>query len=284
MDRKSTGRTEALRLVLLGFSGVFATHAGICTVQRTSSRAFPWAGLRRHQCGCDPCWTHAAAGTRANSTSAHVFIELLGFIDLFLFPTRETTSWTVFVQERFGFWSAQLCLPEELTSRGLILFSTMTSPPVLSSTSTELVSLYSAGVLVRAFLFLKKVPSERSRKTTFWRFSATKLILHTFVFLLHLIFCYFTFVPKVEPVELDIEERPSPSSQKMTNRCCAGTCTLVIPYHRVLDPRNSGNFRFLDVKPFIRFIYLFKFSIANVIKQAGCPVPDYITGFKKIHR
>uniref|UniRef100_H3BZU3 Probable ATP-dependent RNA helicase DDX52 n=1 Tax=Tetraodon nigroviridis TaxID=99883 RepID=H3BZU3_TETNG len=24
-------------------------------------------------------------------------------------------------------------------------------------------------------------------------------------------------------------------------------------------------------------------SIANVIKQAGCPVPDYITGFKKIH-
>lgn len=25
-------------------------------------------------------------------------------------------------------------------------------------------------------------------------------------------------------------------------------------------------------------------SIANVIKQAGCPVPDYMTGFKKIHR
>ncbi|KAL4608426.1 putative ATP-dependent RNA helicase DDX52 [Arapaima gigas] len=31
-----------------------------------------------------------------------------------------------------------------------------------------------------------------------------------------------------------------------------------------------------DDKPLLR-------SIANVIKQAGCPVPDYMTGFKKIH-
>ncbi|XP_045076113.1 probable ATP-dependent RNA helicase DDX52, partial [Coregonus clupeaformis] len=31
-----------------------------------------------------------------------------------------------------------------------------------------------------------------------------------------------------------------------------------------------------DDKPLLR-------SIANVIKQAGCPVPDYMVGFKKMH-
>lgn len=92
-----------------------------------------------------------------------LFKVLLGFIVLF-FTTRETTLWTVFVQERFGFWSAQLCLPEESTSRELILYLTTTSPPVLSSTSTELVSLYSAVVLARAFLVLEKAPRERRKK------------------------------------------------------------------------------------------------------------------------
>lgn len=158
------------------FSGVFAAHAGICTVQRTSSRAFPWAGLRRHQCGCDPCWTDAAAGTIINNTSGYLFKLLLGFIVLF-FTTRETTLWTVFVQERFGFWSAQLCLPEESTSRELILYLTTTSPPVLSSTSTELVSLYSAVVLARAFLVLEKAPRERRKKRLLKRFSVIKLYM-----------------------------------------------------------------------------------------------------------
>lgn len=37
-------------------------------------------------------------------------------------------------------------------------------------------------------------------------------------------------ISQVELVELDIKERPSPSSQKMTNHCCAGMHTLEITY------------------------------------------------------
>lgn len=60
-----------MRHVLSAFSGFFASHAGICTVQRSSSRAFPRAGLRRHQCGCDPCRADAAAGRDTHTHTLH---------------------------------------------------------------------------------------------------------------------------------------------------------------------------------------------------------------------
>lgn len=53
---------------------------------------------------------------------------------------RGTTWWTVSAPVRFGCWSAQLCSPEESTSKESTWCWTTTSPPALWSTSTESVS------------------------------------------------------------------------------------------------------------------------------------------------
>lgn len=53
-----------LSLLLPGFP---ASSAGVCAVYRASTGALPWAGVRRHQRGCDPRRTHTAAGTHNNT-------------------------------------------------------------------------------------------------------------------------------------------------------------------------------------------------------------------------
>lgn len=80
-------------------------------------------------------------------------------------------------------------------------------------------SAFIGSILVPRKSFRKKIISRSFGLVVFCGF-CTRLSLA------HLTLCSFVFVPKVEVVELDIKERPSPSSQKMTNHCCAGTRTL----------------------------------------------------------
>lgn len=55
------------KVLSLLFSGFPASRARVCAVYRASTGAFPWVGVRRHQCRCDPRRTHTAAGTHNNT-------------------------------------------------------------------------------------------------------------------------------------------------------------------------------------------------------------------------
>lgn len=96
-------------------------------------------------------------------------------------------------------------------------------------------------------------------------------------------YCHFflilisVLILKAAQEELVIKEKQLPFLQRMTNLSYAGN-----PFYAnliyILQGFRSSNLFVFDC--FASSI----FSIATVIKQAGCPVPDYMIGFKKLKR